>query len=94
MPDEISNDNQHFATTPLLGADPAGHAALLLVESLIHALVARKLISVEDAVEIVAVAAEVNSEIGEELGDTPHSLSRSLAILEAINASLSRDVGK
>ena len=72
--------------------DAHGHAALLLVESLLHGLVARKLIATADAVEIVAVAAEVKEEIGDELGNTPEALARSLTLLAAIGSSLSADL--
>ena len=53
---------------------------MLLVESLIHGLIARSVISVAEAVEIVEVAAEVKTEIAEELGIRRSSCaSRSLS---------------
>lgn len=72
--------------------DSHGQAALLLVESLLHGLIARKVIGVADATEIVTVAAEVKQEIADDLGDTPATLARSLTLLEAIGASLARDL--
>ena len=42
----------------------AGSAALLLVESLIHHLIGNKVLTVEEAIEIIEVAAEVEREIG------------------------------
>lgn len=76
------------------GAEPDAHgqAAMLLVESLIHALVARSALTVAEAIEVVDVAAEVKAESGEELGDTPTTLKRSLALLRAISASLRLDL--
>ena len=65
---------------------------MLLVESMIHGLVARSVISVADAVEFVDVAAEVKEEIGPELGDTPATLQKSLTLLMAISASLRPDL--
>jgi len=71
--------------------DTHGQAAMLLVESLIHGLVGRSVISVADAVEIVEVAAEVKAEIAFDLGDSPAGLRRSLGLLAAISDSLKHD---
>lgn len=59
------NDN----SAAVHGPDAHGQAALLLVESLIHGLLARRLITVADAVEIVDVAAEVKVDVAGDLGD-------------------------
>lgn len=93
MVDPISNDNDAArADGPLRGPDAHGQAAVLLVESLIHGLVARSVISVRDAVEIVDVATEVKQEIAAELGDSPATMKKSLAILGGIRGSLSNDL--
>lgn len=81
-----------FAKTPRAEPDAHGQAAMLLVESLIHGLIARSVISVEDAVEIVEVAAEVKNDIGADLGDSPETLKRSLTMLGTMAASLKADV--
>ena len=90
MVDETSNDND-VERASLRCADPHGQAAMLLIESLIHGLVARSVISVEDAVEIVDVAAEVDQQVGIELGDSPAHLRRSLTLLGTISSSLKSD---
>ena len=72
--------------------DAHGQAAMLLVESLIHGLIARSVISVAEAVEIVDVAAEVKADIGADLGDSPATLHKSLTMLEAISISLKHDL--
>lgn len=72
--------------------DAHGQAAFLLVESLIHGLIARSALSVEEAIEIVQTAAEVKQEVGADWGDTPGTLERSLQLLNSISASLSHDV--
>ena len=87
MPSETSNDNSDAAHGP----DAHGHAAMLLVESLVHGLIAREVITVADAVEIVDVAADVKVDVASELGDTPANLRRSLGLLTAISGSLRRD---
>lgn len=92
MTDDESNDNQLPSHETLPVPDPHGQAAILLVESLIHSLVARSVLSVADAVEIIDVASEVKVDIAAELGDTRVSLERSLSLLNAISASLRPDI--
>jgi len=88
--DPLSEDMARIASLP--EPDAHGQAAMLLVESLIHGLIARSVISVADAVEIVEIAADVKADIGAEIGDTPATLRRSLTMLEAIGKSLSLDI--
>lgn len=89
---EITNDNHLVATAaPRPEPDAHGQAAMLLVESLIHGLIARTVISPEEAIEIVDVAAEVKAEVAAELGDSPPTMRRSLALLEALSHSLRGD---
>ena len=88
MPENI-NDNHapgHAVARP--EPDAHGQAAMLLVESLIHGLIARSVISTGEAIEIVDVAAEVKVEVAAELGDSPETMRHSLALLNSISASL------
>ena len=95
MHERTSNDNDSGrAQARAREPDAHGQAAILLTESLIHGLIAGNVITVADAVEIVAAAAEVKEEIGEELGDSPATLQRSLALLDSIRLSLARDLIK
>ena len=89
MPSDSSNDNGQRHVT-----DAHGQAALLLVESLIHGLIARKVISVHDAVEVVEVAAEAEIAIETERRASPAPRRQSAAILEAISVSLSHDLAR
>ena len=93
MTEQTSNDN-HAAHGRVRWPEPDAHgqAAMLLVESLVHGLIARGVMTARDAVEIVDVAAEVKDDIGEELGDTPATKNRSLALLGAIRLSLTNDL--
>lgn len=93
MANQISNDNDKTrAAKTGLTPDPHGQAALLLVESLIHGLLSRSVISVTEAVEIVETAVEVNTEIAAEQA-VPHvTTDKSLAMLVAISASLQNDL--
>ena len=72
--------------------EPYGQAALLLVESLIHGLIARSAITVAQAVEIVEIAAEVKRDIAEDIGERPGTLQQSLHLLNAISDSLKHDL--
>lgn len=89
MPEE-TNDNEQ-ARSAALSPGPYGQAALLLVESLIHGLVARSMLTSAEAVEIVEVAAEVKSEIGRDMGDSPAAMRKSLMLLETMAQSLRSD---
>jgi len=61
MPDsKIGDDHKPFGATM---KDAQGAAALLLVESLIHGLIARSILSVQDAVDIVDIAANIEREL-------------------------------
>lgn len=93
MEDRTSNDNDAVrADTALRGPDAHGQAAMLLVESLLHSLVAQSVISVGDALEIVDTAAEVKEGVAEEMGDSPANMQKSLSLLAAIHASLLNDL--
>ena len=86
---EITNDNHPVpGLAPVREPDAHGQAAMLLVESLIHGLIARSVISAEEAIEIVGTAAEVKAEVAADLGDSPETMRGSLALLEAISRSL------
>jgi hypothetical protein len=89
---ENSNDNDRPTRSRRpQSPDAHGQAAMFLIESLLHSLIARSVISVADAVEIVEVAAEVKTDAAAELGDTPAELRRSLDLLASISASLAID---
>ncbi|HZV85511.1 MAG TPA: hypothetical protein VFF48_11050 [Brevundimonas sp.] len=89
MTTEILNDNTDVDAVH--GPDAHGQAAMLLVESLIHGLVDREVISVGDAIEIVDIAADVKAEVAEELGDSPANLRKSLGLLASVSSSLRHD---
>jgi hypothetical protein len=93
MATDNSNDNNGARRLrPQANADAHGQAALLLVESLIHGLIARSMISVSEAVEIVEVAVEVNAELALDRSDEEEGLDHSLQLLGAISESLRRDI--
>jgi hypothetical protein len=79
--------NDDGLRSPLL-PDPHGHAALLLVESLIHELCENATISAEAAVAIAERAVNVQSDHAEAADDARASHWQSHALLSAIAASL------
>lgn len=93
MADENSNDN-HLArgATDRCEPDAHGQAAMLLVESLIHGLIARSVIDVADAVDIVDTAADASQEIAADLGKSLPLSRTSFTILASISASLVADL--
>jgi hypothetical protein len=87
------NDNEGFKPVPRLAEpDPYGQAALLLVESLIHGLVDRSVLTLAEAVDVVTVALDVKDEIAADLGDSPENKDKSMELLDSIRASLSNDL--
>lgn len=89
---ENSNDNGDLSSQ--FAGDANGQAAMLLVESLMHGLIARDVISVADAVEIVDVAAEVKADQWADPSDPPPSFRKPLELLAAISTSLRRDISE
>lgn len=71
--------------------DAHGQAALLLVESLLHGLIERSVITVADAVDFVKAAADVRQEIGYDRQETLETMETSLTILRSIASSLRLD---
>lgn len=86
-----ANENPANRTATPLIPDAHGQAAMLLVESLLHGLIAKSVINVGDAIEIVAIALEVKQEVAHGLGDTPAVMAKSLQLLESIQSSLRSD---
>lgn len=83
------NKSTNSGQGTLRESDAQGEAALLLVESLIHTLIERSVISVDDAVEIVGVAVDAAEEVKGELNGWHTNFQSSLTRLKAIRQSLS-----
>lgn len=74
------------------GPDAHGQAAFLLVESLIHGLIARTALTVKEAIEIVQIAEEVTQDVGETWGGSLASVEKSRRLLSSISISLMHDI--
>ena len=86
-----SNDNAPAIAGGDGLADAHGHAALLLVESLIHRLCENDTLSADEAVEVAERAADVQEELAEAADGAGAPLWRSHALLSTIAASLRAD---
>lgn len=83
---KYQNDNRS-ETACSAKPDAHGQAAYLLIESLIHGLIAQSTITLDAAIDIVDVATEVKVE----LGDSPETTPTSLRLLEGLAGSLRTD---
>jgi hypothetical protein len=89
----IDDNRDPDTVAPMAVADAHGEAAMLLVESLIHGLVARSVLSLDEAIALVAVAIDARVEIVADRGEH-EAQDRALALLSAIRASLAIDAGR
>jgi hypothetical protein len=90
VPDR-SNDNEPHNPVPSVLPDAHGHGALLLVESLIHVLIEKSVISLADGLEIVGTAVEVSREIADERGEPDEPDLKATTLLLSISKSLKAD---
>lgn len=88
----LTDDNDPATRGPApVMPDAHGQAALLLVESLIHGLLARSAITTADAIGIVESAASVQVDVAEAAQGHSAPMWRSHALLTAILESLTID---
>jgi len=72
--------------------DAHGRAALLLVESLIHGLTARSVLSVGEAVSIMEIALDAQIAMSEDAGQPTPAMRKATALLTSLVASLRIDL--
>lgn len=71
--------------------DAHGQAALILAESMLHAMVAKSLITNREAIEIIGSAAEIKVEVATAAGESDKRMKQSLALLLKMTKSLASD---
>lgn len=71
--------------------DAHGQAALLLAESILHALVESKTLSNEGALSVIQTTCEVKIEVAERSGESQGRMQESLELLRTISASFAAD---
>lgn len=72
--------------------DPHGEAAMVLVETLIHALIAKGCLTTLDAIEIIVDAADVQAEIDADRAQISDGRLQAAALLRTLSVSLSHDL--
>ena len=87
-----TNDNDPNARVQMLRLTEAnGQAALLLVESLIHGLIARSVLTSADSLAIVTAAVNVQADYADEAGNEHAEPQRAITLLTRIARSLGAD---
>lgn len=93
MAQDVDGGAPNFAL-PFKDPDPHGEAALVLVETLIHALIAKGSLTTLDAIEIIVDATEVQAEIDVDRGLISDRKQQAAALLRSLSLSLSHDLPK
>lgn len=91
MPNDPINARSIYPRTGGLEPDAHGQAALLLAESILHALVETKTLTNEGALSIIETTCEVKVEVAEQAGESRGRMLESVALLQAIHASFAVD---
>ena len=88
-----ANDNLAMRTPPPEGEpDAHGQAALILAESILHALVEAKTMTTRQALDVVHSAEEIKTEVAELSGESETRMHQSLELLKRIGLSLETDI--
>lgn len=84
---------KHPDASTILLAEPDAHgqAALLLAESILHALIESKTLSLDEVLSVIETTCEVKVEVAELAGESDTRMHQSLDLLRAISASFSAD---
>lgn len=88
----MSDDPTPPQPHPDAAGDAHGQAALLLVESLIHGLTARQVLSVPDAVEIMTIALDVQTQAVDGAAVPSVAMVRARMLLKTLVDSLKTDL--
>lgn len=87
-----ANDNKAPRLPPPAGEpDAHGQAALILAESILHALIDVKTITTEQAIDVVRSAEEIKTEVAALSGESNSRMQESLELLKRIGMSLETD---
>lgn len=86
-------DNDDEAARPTDPAFAQGHVALILAESILHVLVERKVLTVEDAVSALQTTAEVKLAMAAGSGESSAQLQSAIEGLFRAMESFATDLG-
>lgn len=87
-----SNDNYVASVVTTSLPDAHGHAALLLVESLIHGLIERSVITRQDGLDIIETAISVQGDVARAADATADPMWHAQSLLNRIAGSLEIDL--
>lgn len=76
---------------PQVEPDAHGQAALLLAESILHALVETSTLSLAEALSVIQTTCEVKVEVAEREGKSSRRMHESLSLLRAMSNSFAAD---
>lgn len=88
---KVSSSQDGHRACARIETDAHGQAALLLVESLLHGLLGRGLLTVEDTIDITTDAADVKEEIILQGTESDETAQHSLQLIARIAATLKID---
>ena len=89
---EISRIGGTGKRPPRIEPDAHGQAALMLAESMLHALVETATITAEEAISIIRTAQEVKAEVAKLAGESRGRMEESLELLNRTSISLESDL--
>ncbi|UZK70198.1 hypothetical protein OKW76_03855 [Sphingomonas sp. S1-29] len=89
--DDINRDAFLPPLPRVLEPDAHGQAALLLVESMLHALVEARVFTLGTALEVIQTTCEVKMEVAQLAGESKARMLESLDLLNAIYVSFAAD---
>lgn len=93
MSDDINDNEGTLARGRPAEPDAHGQAALLLAESILHALIEHSTLTNVEAMAVVQSAAEVKVEVATLSGESRQRMEESLALLHRIRSSIGIDTG-
>lgn len=81
MPDFPTNGHGRALIGKAINGAASDSASLLLIESLIHGLIARSILTVKDAIEVIDIAADAERELHDSKGYPSEGFASLLAPL-------------
>lgn len=91
MPHKANDNHAVRPPPPAEEPDAHGQAALILTETMLHALVDMKTMTTQQALDIVSSAEEIKTEVAGMSGESETRMQESLELLKRIGISIERD---
>lgn len=87
-----ANENSMGPSAPSSEPDAHGQAALILAESILHALVEKATFTEQEGVAVVQSACEIKTEVATQSGESDRRIQESLELLKRIAISFEADL--